>query len=164
MLRIIFYLSVILLITSCGQSAHRSPEDVLEELESDTSSFDSVLAAQLGADNYGMRQYMLAFLKKGPNRSLDSAESAQLQRAHLDNITRLAEEGILVLAGPFLDDTEVRGIYIFAVNTEEEALQLARTDPAVQAGSLVLEFHPWYGSAAITEVYRIHNRITRSPI
>ena len=40
-----------------------------------------------------MKKYVMAFLKKGPNRDLDSAHANELQIAHLKNINRMAEEG-----------------------------------------------------------------------
>jgi uncharacterized protein YciI len=49
----------------------------------------------------------------------------------------------LILAGPFMGDGEIRGIYIFNVKTLEEAKALTETDPAIQAGSLVMELLPW---------------------
>ena len=115
--------------------------------------------AKAGADEYGMRTYVMALLKKGPNRDLDSARAAELQMAHMENIGRMAEAGDLVLAGPFLHDGDLRGIYVFDVTTVEEAEALTNTDPAVQAGSLVMELYPWYGSAAMLEVNRIHERV-----
>ena len=126
--------------------------------------YDSLYAQKLGADKYGMKQYVMAFLKKGPNRDLSKEESDSLQRAHLDNIIRLSEEGLLVLAGPFLDKGEIRGIYIFDVQTIEEAEALTLTDPAIQKGSLVMELHPWYGSAAVTEINGIHKQIAKITI
>ena len=99
-----------------------------------------------------MKTYVMAFLKKGPNRNLDSAKSAELQKAHLKNISRMAKEGSLVLAGPFYGDGEIRGIYIFNVQTIEEAKKLTETDPAIQAGSLTMELIQWYGTAALLEV------------
>lgn len=42
----------------------------------------------------------------------------------MDNINRLAEEGKLVLAGLFMDGREERGIFIFDVETIEEARNL----------------------------------------
>jgi uncharacterized protein YciI len=125
-------------------------------------NFDAELAAELGADDYGMRRYVMAFLKAGPNRPSDPDQSAALQRAHMDNIRRLAEDGALVLAGPFLDGGELRGIYVFAVDSVEEAEALTATDPAVQAGSLVMELHPWYGSAALIRVGEMHERVARA--
>jgi len=123
-----------------------------------------VLAKQLGADAYGMKQYVMAFLKAGPNRDRDSATAARLQRAHLDNIFRLADEGKLVLAGPFLDKGVIRGIYVFNVTTVEEAAELTSTDPAIQAGSLVMELHPWYGSAGLMQINEISKRIEKEQI
>ena len=125
-----------------------------EKMEKDTA-----LAIELGADDYGMKQYVMAFLKKGPNRDRTPAQAAELQKAHLANIGRMAEEGKLVLAGPFMDKGELRGIYIFNVTTVEEAQKLTETDPAIQAGSLVMELHPWYGSAALMKVNEIHKSL-----
>lgn len=120
---------------------------------------DTALATALGADDYGMKQYVMAFLKRGPNRDRTPAQAAELQKAHLENIGRLAKEGKLVLAGPFMDDGKMRGIYIFNVTTVEEAQELTASDPAVQAGSLVMELHPWYGSAALMKVNEIHESL-----
>jgi len=79
----------------------------------------------------------------------------------MDNITRLAEEGKLVLAGPFLDTGETRGIYIFNVETIEEAEELTSTDPAIKAGRLIMELHPWYGSAAVVQINELHKKIAK---
>ena len=135
---------VLMLVAVAGCSESRNtPES--PAVKADESGYDAELALKLGADAYGMKQYVLAYLKRGPNRSQNEAEAQQLQRAHLDNINRLAEEGKLVLAGPFLDDGEIRGIYIFNVETITEAQVLTETDPAIKAGRLVMELHPWYG-------------------
>jgi uncharacterized protein len=105
---------------------------------------------------------VMAFLKAGPNRVQDSTKAVELQRAHMKNIKRMADEGKLVLAGPFLDGGKLRGIYIFDVKTIEEAEKLTQTDPAIQAGSLVMEMHPWYGSAAMMQVSAVHKKITKT--
>lgn len=127
-------------------------------------SYDSTLAKKLGADEYGMKHYVMAFLKAGPNHTKDSAATAQLQMAHLKNIQRMAREGKLVVAGPFLDEGSIRGIYIFNVGTIDEAKKLTSTDPAIKAGSLTMELHPWYGSAALMETVRIHKRIEKKSV
>lgn len=127
----------------------------------DQTSYDENLANSLGADEYGMKKYIFAFLKAGPNRDQDEEEAAELQSAHLSNIRRLAEEGKLILAGPFMDEGEVRGIYIFDVRTIEEARKLTETDPAIQAGRLEMELRPWYGSAALMKVVEIHEKIAK---
>jgi len=127
-------------------------------------NYDSLLAKDLNADSYGMKAYVMAFLKVGKNRTQDSTERARLQKAHLKNIVRMANEGKLIIAGPFLDDQPIRGIYIFNVSTVEEAKKLTETDPAIQAGSLEMELHPWYGSAALLKIPEIHNKIEKYSI
>jgi uncharacterized protein YciI len=126
--------------------------------------YDAALAKKLGADKYGMKKYVMAFLKQGPNRLQDSAARTQLQMAHLKNIMRLADEGKLVVAGPFMDDQPIRGIFIFNVETLDEAKKLTETDLAVKAGSLVMELHPFYCSAALMEVNNIHNKLQSKSI
>lgn len=124
-------------------------------------TFDKQLADSLGADGLGMKKYVMAFLKRGPNRNQDSATAAQLQAAHMKNIGRMADMGKLILAGPFMDNGEVRGIYVFNVATVEEARELTASDPAIQAGRLVMELHPWYGSAALLLVNGLHNKVAK---
>ena len=124
-------------------------------------AYDSTLAAKLGADDYGMRKYVMAFLKAGPNRDQDSITAVELQRAHMANINRMADEGKLAVAGPFLDGGELKGIYIFNVSTIEEAKALTETDPAIKAGRLVMELHPWYGSAATMMVNDWHKKVQK---
>ena len=124
--------------------------------------YDDQLAIKYGADEYGMKQYVMAFLKRGPNRPADKDEAAKLQAAHMANIGRLVDEGKLVLAGPFLDDGDMRGIYIFDVRTVEEAEALTATDPAIKAGSLTMELHPWYGSAGLMAVGSVHKQVQKT--
>jgi hypothetical protein len=58
----------------------------ISEVPSDTTetSYSAELAEELGADDYGMRQYVMAFLKTGPNRSTDSTKAMELQGNHLE--------------------------------------------------------------------------------
>lgn len=123
--------------------------------------YDSVLARRLGADDYGMHKYVMAFLKAGPTPSKDKDERARLQKAHMDNIGRMAEEGKLVVAGPFLDGGAYRGIYIFNVETVEEARKLTESDPLIKSGGLEMELHPWYGSAYLIEAVKMHDRVAK---
>jgi len=135
-----------------------SPSSVMAQ---DALSYDSTRAAELGADDYGMHRYVIAILRMGPSRSHSKEEAAEIQRAHLENIRRMAEEGTLVLAGPFMDDGAMRGIYIFDVDSVDEARALTETDPAVQSGRLTMDLHPWYGSAALKEVNDLNATIQK---
>lgn len=132
--------------------------------QSNNPLYDAGLAKKLGADDYGMKTYVMAFLKTGPNRPKDSVDGEELQKAHLKNIMRLAEEGKLVMAGPFLDNQDIRGIFIFNVSSVEEAKKLTESDPAVKAGSLVMELHPWYGSAGLVEAFKLHKKVEKKSV
>ena len=165
--------AAILLFSACGTSNNEPKiviDSVVEKKESidllskEKPAYDSALAAATGADEYGMKQYVIAYLKRGPNRNQDSATAAELQKKHLENIVRMADAGQLVVAGPFMDDTDVRGIYIFNVSTVEEARALTETDPAIQAGRLEMELHPWYGSAALMFVNNLHHRLEKTSV
>lgn len=126
--------------------------------------YDAELAKRLGADKLGMRKYVLALLKTGPNDAsiTDKEKRAELFKGHFGMINRLAAEGKLSLAGPFDDERkEYRGLYVFNVETIEEAQKLTETDPSIKAGIFRVEFIKWYGSAALMEVNDIHNRISQ---
>ena len=128
------------------------------------SGYDPELARYYGADEYGMKRYVLAFLKRGSKQPKTKAETDRLQKAHLENITRLSREGRLILAGPFLDEGELRGIYLFDTESLELAQQLVESDPAIQAGSLVMELKEWYGSAALMAVSQIHPMVEKRSV
>ena len=86
----------------------------------------------------------LGFLSRGPKWTPEKTPATEeLQKAHMANINRLAETRKLVVAGPFGGKGTLRGIFIFRVDSLEEAKQLAETDPAVQAGRLAIEMRPW---------------------
>jgi uncharacterized protein YciI len=67
-----------------------------------------------------MKQYYFVMLTKGNNRTQDSITAAQIQKAHLENIGRLAKAGKIIVAGPFGDDGNWRGIFIFDAKSVEE--------------------------------------------
>jgi len=88
----------------------------------------------------------LGFLKRGPNRKDGDGNTPQvqeLQKAHLANINRLAEMKKLIAAGPFGDDGNLRGIFVFRVASLQEAQELCATDPMIKIGRLAVELHPW---------------------
>ena len=93
-----------------------------------------------------MTTVYMGLLKRGPRAAEwdgRPGELAELQAAHLANNARLVESGKLILVGPFTDDGFWRGVFVFKVDSLEEAEVLAATDPSVQAGRLAFEFHPW---------------------
>jgi len=100
-----------------------------------------------------MMTYYMVFLYRGDKWTPEkTAETEAIQKGHLANITKLHEEGKLILAGPFLDDKELRGMFVMKTNSYEETDSLCNTDPAVKAGRLKVEIKPWYSAKGITIV------------
>lgn len=91
-----------------------------------------------------MTQAYIGFLSRGAKWTPEKTpQTEELQKAHLANISKLADTKKLVVAGPFGDNGQLRGIFVFRVASLEEAKELAATDPAVQAGRLSIDMHPW---------------------
>lgn len=126
------------------------------------NQFDQELATKLGADDYGMKKYVMAFLLRGDRVGEYSAEQRQeIQGKHMANIGKMAEMGKLIVAGPFFGNDDLRGIYIFDVQTLEEAKALTETDPAIQAGVLKMDLKEWYGSAALMVLPEFYPKVTK---
>jgi uncharacterized protein YciI len=126
-------------------------------------SFDAELAKRLGADERGMKMYVLCILKTGPkDAEVKGEDRKKVFEGHFANIGRLADEGKLAVAGPFgKNERSYRGLYIFNVATVDEAEKLVLLDPAVEAGVFVPELTLWYGSAAMMVVSDTHKKLEK---
>lgn len=128
----------------------------------ENSTYDETLAKQLGADEYGMKKYVFCLLKTGSNTTASPEEKKMYFEGHMNNISKLAKENKLFLAGPFMkNDKDYRGLFILNCETIEEAKLLVESDPAVKAKLLEAELTPWYGSAALGETLEIHEKISK---
>ncbi len=147
-------LSLVLALLISGCNTESEPDD-------NNPVFDPQAAENLEADEYGMRTYVIALLKTGPDRSHSQEAAQEIQRGHMAHINKMADEGHLILAGPFMGGGDLRGIFLFDTDSVEEAEALTAQDPAVQSGRLEMELITWYGSAALLEVPSIHRTISR---
>ena len=149
---ILFSLTVTLAVVSTFAQIAEKPKN---------AKFDAGLAKKLGADKYGMKSYILAILKTGPkDADIKGIERDQMFKGHMANINWLAAEGKLAVAGPFgKNDIQFRGLFILNVTSVEDAKKLTDADPAVKAGVMIVEFIPWYGTAALMQTNEIHERI-----
>lgn len=120
---------------------------------------DPDLARRLGADERGMRPYVLVVLKTGPTPVPAGPARDAMFKGHFANMARLAAENKLVLAGPFDGVDGWRGLFIFATDDIEEARRLVASDPVVASGEMVPELHRYYGSAALMQVGEVHRQI-----
>jgi uncharacterized protein len=98
------------------------------------------------AEAFEMKQYFFVMLTKGPSRNQDSVTAAKIQEGHMANINRLGKMGKIIVAGPFGDEGNWLGIFIFDCKTEQEVKDYLKTDPAVAAGRLNYEIHPWWAA------------------
>ena len=130
---------------------------------SKATTYDADLAKKLGADERGMKMYVLCILKTGPkDAEIKGKERDNIFAGHFANIGSLAEQGKLAIAGPFgKNDRAYRGLYIFNVPTIEEAEKLVVLDPSVKAGVFVPELTLWYASAGLMGVNDIHKRLQK---
>ena len=125
-------------------------------------NLDSTLAKSLGADDYGMKKYVLVILKTGSNTSTNKTTADSLLAGHLKNINRLADLKKLIVAGPFgKNENDFRGIFILDVTSFEEAKKLLETDPAIKAKLLESSLYNWYGSAALPEYQKTDDKIRK---
>lgn len=118
---------------------------------SENPQFDRELATKLGADEYGMKGYILVILQTGANTTTDKAFISSCFKGHMENINRLVKEEKLVIAGPLgKNEHNYRGIFILNnIATIAEAQKILETDPAIKANLLQASCYQWYGSAAL---------------
>lgn len=120
---------------------------------------DAELARAVGADERGMRPYVLVILKTGPTRVPAGPEREAMFTGHFANMQRLADEGTLAVAGPLDGVDGWRGLFVLAVADIESARRHVASDPVVMKGEMVPEFHKFYGSAGLMLVNEVHRRL-----
>jgi uncharacterized protein YciI len=130
-----------------------------------SNSYDSTLALKYGADEYGMKSYFLIILKTGTNEIKDKSVRDSIFKGHFTNMEKLANDGILVVAGPIQNNEKLyRGIFVFNLVDEDEAKKYLNTDPAIKSKVLDYEIYKWYGSAALMQVNEIHEKLQKKKI
>ena len=89
-----------------------------------------------------LEKYSLLLVHPGEKWDLKSPALPDMAKQHLPYVTGLMHQGKLALAGPFRDDGELKGIFIYAVPMDE-AMKLEAEDPMVKNGFFKIEGHPW---------------------
>lgn len=95
---------------------------------------------------YHMKQYWFVLYTKGDAAPLDSATNATTLKEHLAHQDEQGKRGLIVMAGPFGDKGDWRGLLLYDCDTREEVEGYLKADPFVRAGQLKYEIDPWYGA------------------
>lgn len=154
--RVILLFMLLVFSFSCKEQAETVKEEVLEEQQKTAKQIKDELVSkgfqifdyydEKEQDTILMQQYFIVFLKRGPNREQNEEEANKIQEAHLAHLGKMYELGYADISGPFGDDGDIRGITIYNVPTLQMVDSLANADPAVKAGRLVIEIHPWWAA------------------
>lgn len=127
------------------------------------ANYDSTLAKKLGADEYGMKTYVMVVLKTGTNKTTDKKLIDSCFAIHMSNMGVMVKAGKLIVAGPFgKNEDSFRGIFILNVKDFEEAALLLQNDAAIKEKLLEPVFYKWYGSAALPEYLPASDKIWKT--
>jgi uncharacterized protein YciI len=114
-------------------------------------NYNDSLASKLGADDYGMKSYVLVLLKTGSNTSTDKDLRNKSFMGHMENMNRMVAADQLIIAGPIGENKDsLRGIFILNTPVIEVAKEILKSDPAISDKYLEAVYYPWYGSAALS--------------
>jgi len=97
-------------------------------------------------DTILMQKYFIAFLRTGPDRTHSKAEADRLQVMHLEHLTKMYDLGYADISGPFESESDIEGITIYNTPTMAMADSLAKSDPMVKSGRLLIEIYPWWAA------------------
>ncbi len=88
--------------------------------------------------------YYMCLLNRGPNWTAEETlELGKLQQSHVTYLSNLMATEKIVLAGPFTDADDTRGVAVYRVDSLKTAKELGENDPKVLAGHLVLKWYTW---------------------
>jgi len=94
--------------------------------------------------------YYILFHSPGPQWDDDVSFREQSGiGVHVGYMAGLLERGLIVMGGPYLDDSG--GMMVSRASSLKEAESLAREDPGVQSGLLTVEVKAWYVPMASVE-------------
>ncbi|MBO6513931.1 MAG: hypothetical protein JJ974_08210 [Phycisphaerales bacterium] len=102
--------------------------------------------------------YTFVYIVTGPAIEIDQETQQKAFQGHFSNMSRMADEGDLLIAGPYwkpksFDD--LRGMWIFATDDIDEALKHAATDPPGQLGIFEFEALQIKTNDAVLELPRL---------
>ena len=102
--------------------------------------------AQQPGHRDSMVRMQLVLLKAGPNAPREiTPETRAAHRARTAEMLRAVAAGELATAGPVRDGGDLKGVLVYRADSAT-AHRRALEDPAVKAGELTVEMHPWFAA------------------
>ena len=101
------------------------------------------------------RDYVFVFIRTGPTTGLTPEEEQTAFAGHFSNMTRMAEEGQLLIAGPLgapKSQPDHRGIFVFDTESLQTGTEWAHTDPTTKLGVFVLDCYTFTTDAPLTDL------------
>lgn len=90
-------------------------------------------------------EFHMAILKRGPKwTAAETAEAKRVQQEHVKYVLSTLDSGKAIIAGPFTEDGEIIGVFVFRAPSAAEAKAWAEADPSVASGHYIVEMHPWW--------------------
>ena len=102
----------------------------------------------------GFEVYLLGLMMRGSGELPPGTTADGLQKAHILNLNRMWEEGLLLASGPIGDSGDLRGVLIFRGDDRRAVEKRVSDDPLIKAGRLLITLTPWMGPADIGAEYR----------
>lgn len=96
-----------------------------------------------------MKTYVMVFLKTGPKRNQTKEKAAEIQEGHMAHLNQMHQDGVLLMAGPFMDEQDIKGILVMNASNIDEVKHVIEQDPAIQSGRLIAEYHLWYTKSGV---------------
>lgn len=109
-------------------------------------------------ESRAVRDYVFVFIRTGPLRTPTPEQSREAMQGHFANMQRLADEGKLLIAGPYADPRPTpdhRGIFVMDETEVAKGLELANTDPAAEMGVFVMTAHRFTTDRPLTDLPRL---------
>ena len=102
----------------------------------------------------GFSTYILGLMTRGSGDVPAGQTAEGLQKAHLGNLTKMWEEGLLLASGPIGDSGDLRGVLIFRGDDRASVEKRVADDPLIKSGRLRVSLKPWMGPADIGAGYK----------
>ena len=120
--------------------------------------FVLAMLAQAYPQPADLQTYYIYFLKTGPKSGAGTPEERkQIQAQHMAHLNSLGAK----IAGPFIDGGEWRGLVILPAESLAAARAKGEADPAVKAGTFVVETYTlvlpknWFELGPVPEPYKM---------